>query len=877
MTLHPRLPRVAAWLLRLMPLGEHRSESEADLAELFASRRHTHGRVHATRRLVVDLLSVATPKPGLGAAVHDMRFGLRLFRRHSGIVGVTIVGLGLAIAMCTTVFSILNATVLRPFEMDDPSTVVGVQRLFERGMTNTWPYSAFIELQRSAGAMVEASVSDSVRFAASANATDAASASILFVSGGYLRMLGGRAELGRTLEPSDDRPDAAPVVVISHSFWLTHFNGDHAVVGRTIPLGQGSATVAGVLRQKFSGPLELPPSFWAPFSTYGGLYGDAAIGPSSGIQVDIVARTPVGGATALQNQLSSLASRLPATGFGASDAAPGLTTGVHFESKASRIGGPDAGSFYIVIAIIFLIVGLVLALACANVANLLLAGASTRAREFGVRIAMGASGRRLMRQLLSESLLVGAVAGAFGFLLSMWMVPLLARIVGLPASYDVSPDLTVMAFTTVIALVAGLGAGLAPARFGARSDIAGVMKSQSLQSGTSPTASRLRRGFIGFQAAASMLLLVTAALFLRAAVHITGVDLGFDANRLVTVTTAFPDSTAAGSGDEDAPSAYWRTALERVRALPSVEGTSLALYSPFGGEVASIILNRNGSEYTIVDNHTAADYFQTAGFKIVRGRAYTADEVAGRAPVVVVSESLVRDLLNGVEPVGAPLSAITSITSPRDNGVTIIGVVADAVIRPIRDAGGNGAIYRPIDPTALAGARLVIRSPQPAGVVREVETVLTQIDPRVRLTSTVVADDVERYLNEPRMLAGLAGAVSLLALVLSVLGIFGVTSFVVGQRTQEVSVRMAVGASATDVVRLLIRQNVLPVAGGLAVGLAIALAGSRVLTGALSGISPYDALAIVPAVAVLSVTALAAIAVPALRAARTDPASLLRQ
>ncbi len=874
MTSPPRLPRVAAWLLTLAFLGDRRLDIEADLTELFDERRRARSSSYAHWRLYRDVMSVIFRPRRMATFFTDARFALRLFRKHAGIVSVTVGGLGLAIAMCTTVFSILNAAILQPFEMDDPSTVFKVQRVYERGNSTSWPYSAFVELQRgSTVAKVEASLSDNVRFADSSDGTATTPEPILFVSGGYLPMLGGRAVMGRTLDASDDRPGTPPVVVISHAFWQRHFSGDRMVVGRTLRLSGGSVTVAGVLRPKFSGPIEKPPSFWAPFATYGALFSGAAISPTSKIHVNVLARTPARtGVSVVQDQLSGVASGLPAVGFDTTDVAPEKTTGAQLRSAASRIDGPDAGSLYLVIGIIFLIVGLVLALACANVANLLLAGASSRAREFGVRIAMGASRQRLLSQLLSESLVIGAAAGVLGFFLSIWMVPSLARIIGLPPSYDVTPNLEVMLFTTAIAIASGIGAGLAPARYGARSDVAGMLKSQSLQAGASPQASRLRRGFIAFQAAASMLLLVTSALFVRAALHITHVDIGFDAGRLVTVGLEFPRSSTGKAADEEARiAAYFRTAVDRVSAVPAVEDVSLALSPPFG-PVAITSLKRNGAEYVIVNNRTDAGYFKTAGFRIVRGRGYTPEEVAGQAPVALVSESLVRDFLPGVEPIGASLEPMMVAGG---KGVTIIGVVADALVTHVR--GGAGTTYRPIGRDPDATPHLIVRSREPDHVIRDVEAALATIDARVRPTSTLMRENVAKFLNAPKILAGLSGSVAFLALVLSVLGIFGVTSFVVGQRTQEVSVRMAMGASAGSVVRLMIRQNLSPVAGGLTVGLVLALAGSRVLTGALSGISPFDALAIVPAVFILSITALAAVALPAVRAARTDPAAVLRQ
>jgi predicted permease len=847
----------------------------ADLAELFAERRRARGLFYATRRLVVDLASVAVPRPHFGSTIQDVRHALRLFRKHAGVVTVGFVGLGLSIAMCTTVFTVLTATVLRPYGMDDPATVVRLQRVFARGSSTTWPYSAFVELQHGAAVTpIEASLDDVVRVDERAGEPAPPPEPISFVSGGYLAMLGGRAGIGRTLDPADDRPGAPPVVVLSHAYWKHHFNGDAGIVGRAIHLSAGVATVVGVLQPKFSGPVDNPPSFFAPFAVHNVLYSGAAIGPSSPIQVDVIARVPAD-SSAAQAQLSSVAAGLPAAGFGGSGETPERMTGVQFERAGSPISGPDAGGVYIVIAIIFVVLGLVLALACANVANLLLAGTSARVREFGLRVAMGASRGRLLRQLLAESLLISFAAGAAGFVLSMWLTPVLVRVAGQPVLENPSTNFAVLSFAFVIAVISGLGAGLAPARFGARSDVSGLLKAQSLQAGAAPKASRLRRGFIAFQAAASMLLLVTAALFLRAALYITHADLGFDSNKLLTVSAAFPSASGDPSASElTRLASYWREAISRVQSLPSVEGAALTLYPPFGGAVSMTRMTRDGADYTIFNNRTDSAYFKTAGVRIVRGRSYTAEEAAAGAPVAVVSESLVHEFFHGAEPLGASLATVSA--GSLGDGVTIIGVAADSFISQVR-GGGSGATYRPIDPKALATAQLIIRASDPSRVVHEVEGVLASIDPQVRPTSSLMRERVDKFMTEPRVLAGLSTAVAVLALVLSVLGIFGVTSFVVGQRTQEVSVRMAIGASAGDVVRLLIRQNMWPVVVGLAAGLGAALLGTRVLTGALLGISPYDPLAIIPAVLVLAVTALAAVTIPALRAARTDPASVLRQ
>ena len=881
MTLPSRLPRVIRMVLGFCVLGDARDDVEADLAELFALRRAEMGRLRATWWLLADLASVARrrrdfvrrPGPtlrrgGAGAWRHDLRCGVRLFRKHPAVIGATAAGLALAIAVCTAVFTILNAAVLRPYRMDDPTSVVRVRMIVNRGWSTTWPYDAFLQLQdRARLSRVEAYLSDAARLSVAPDSAAERKVDLLLVSGGYLPLLGGRAVLGRTLQPSDDAPGAVPVVVLNHAFWSKSLNADPNIVGTTIWLSGNAVTVAGVIGHSFSGPVDKPPAIWAPFGSYAAIYRDRPLDRHSRVAVHLVARTSPGVARRVaEEELSAVAAALPDTGVRIASGALEPVTAVRFDGAASPIDGPEAGEVALLVGVILLIVGLVLALACANVANLLLAGAASRAREIAIRLAIGASPGRIVRQLLTESVLIGAAAGAMGLVLSVGMVPIVTRVIGLPDTYDVSPDRAVIGFAVVMALVSGVGAGLAPARYGARGDVAVALKSDGAPSGTPRHATRLRRWFIGVQAAASIVLLVTAALFARAALHITHVDLGFDAERLAAIAPGFGREYSAA----EVP-VYFQRALERVRAIRSVDNASLALYPPFGGAVAVTNLNRNGSTYQIFENRTDDRYFATAGLRIVRGRPYSAADVSANAPVAVVSEAVVRDFLDGRDPIGASLGLVSSELS----SVTIVGVVRDAVTARVRSR-GHGTIYRPLDPRSAAAARLVVRSERPRAIVRDLQDAFVSVDARVRPKVSIVSDDVERYLNEPRVLAGLSGSLAALALVLAVLGLYGVTSFVVGERTREMSIRRAIGAPVGAIVRLVVRQSLTPVTIGLAIGLVIALAGTPVLAPALSGISPYDPAAIAASVLVLLAAALAAAIAPALRAAGGDPVRVMR-
>ena len=368
------------------------------------------------------------------------------------------------------------------------------------------------------------------------------------------------------------------------------------------------------------------------------------------------------------------------------------------------------------------------------------------------------------------------------------------------------------------------------------------------------------------QAAASVVLLVLAALLARAMVRATHVDVGFDAGRLLTVAPAFGRGTYDAAGAK----AYWDLALERVRALPGVQSASLADSPPFAGPSRVTIFRRSGGRYTIYHNDTRADYFATLGLRAVRGRTFTAEEADGRAPVAVISEALARDFFAGEDPIGQPIDRIVE-----GSRATIIGVVSNAITARLREL-GSATIYQPLHERWERS--MVIRSSgAPEALIPSVRSALHPLDPRVRLDITPVSDGLQQQLAEPRMLASLAGALAGLALGLAVVGFYGVTAFVVGQRSQEIGVRVALGASGRDIMRLLLGDSLRPVLFGLAGGVFVALLGSRMLAGTLYGVGSADPIAFGAAVLVLLTAATAAVIFPTRRAARVDPASVLRQ
>ncbi len=869
-------PALARWLLRMRPLGEHRADVEADLAELFSARCASHGVEYARRRYYRDVISLwhpfaafssersgSAPRHPAAEIVQDLTYAVRLLRRSPGIVLVTIAGLGLAIGVSTAVFTFLNAAMFAPTGIDRPSSAVRVLRATKQGSSTSWPYSEYVQLRDNARhAALEAFIQDTSWLSTTSDVDAAEAAQVHYVSGGFLPTFGGRPSRGRAIEPADDVIGAPPVVVLSHRFWSGRVGADPRIVGQQIWLNGVAVTVVGVSAEKFRGFDDRSPVLWAPIATYHVVDGGRPIDRRSHVGVTVVGRLGDVGRAQAEAQLGAAAATIaldPQV-----DSTP--AAGVRLLGAGDRLSPADAWLVTLIATIVMVVIGLVLLLACVNVTNLLLASALSRRREIGVRLALGASRARLMRQLLTESLSLGLAGGALGMIFTVWLVPLIARVARAPVALDVAPDLRTFMFLTGISLVAGLGAGLAPARHALRDDFASPLKDGGKGS-ESPRSQKLRSALVATQAAASIALMILAALLTRGMMRATQVDVGFDADRLLTVAPA----VSRNSQDTASASGYWPVALERVAALPGVRSLSLTSRAPFGWEGGEVtIIRSQSSRYAIYHYRTQAEYFATVGLRLVRGRLYTPAEVAEGARVAVISESIARDLFPGEDPIGQTLARL-----PGGANDTVIGIVSNAITARLRDLTA-AAIYRPLADARTA--RMVIRTDgAPEALVPSVRNALQPLNPRIRLEIRPVSDGLREQLAEPRTLATLAGALAIIALALAVVGIYGVTAFVVSQRTHEIGVRMALGATADAVRTLLLRDSMKPVGMGLLAGIGIALLGGRVFSGMLYGATPADPVAYGAAVVVLIVAAAIAVLLPARRATSVDPSTVLRQ
>jgi predicted permease len=872
MTMHSP-PRLARWLLRQLPLGERCAEIEADLRELFDARVQSRGVTYARRRYRRDVVSVLGSECGIQPRwpswrwsvlplLQDLGYAMRLMRRTPGTVVLTTAGLGVALAVCTSVFSLLNAVMFRSTGVDDPASMVRVFRKYPNGVGTAWRYDEFVRLRDTAqGIRLEAALTDTTAFSASVDDAEPSSTATAFVSGGYLRELNGRVALGRTLTSTDAVVGAPPVAVISYIMWLRRLGGDPNILNRRVWLNGTAVTVVGVAERGFTASRQALPELWTPVSAYHLVMGGPPLGLASATPVSVVGRVIEGVEPAqAEAALSGIAA-----GFASRDSTGERLMGVAFASSEQSVTRSELQRIAMVVTTVTVVIGLVLLLACANVSNLLLASATTRAQEVSVRLALGASATRIVRQLLTESMLLGLIAGVTGLLLTLWCVPVLARLVRAPVSIDVAPDARVFLFVACAALMAGLASGLAPARHAIRDRFGDALRGSTLHAGASVRSSRLRSGLVAAQAAASILLVVLAGLLVRAAVRATHVDVGFDAAHLLVATPAF----SKGSVDA-AARAYWQLALERVRAVPGVVAATAADHAPFGHGSRVMSFRRNAERYTIYFHETRADYFATVGLRVVRGRTYSDAEAAGDAPVAVISETIANDFFAAEDPIGQSLERVTG-----ERGDVIVGVVSSVIVARLRDL-RSPLIYRPL--RVATTALMIVRTAGPPGaMVPSIRTALHSIDPRLRLTIVPVSESLRGQLDEPRTLAFLAAVLAAIALTLAAVGIYGVTAFVVGQRVQEIGVRMALGATRRDVIRLLLRDNLRPVVLGLCVGVLGGIASTQVVSSVLYGVSPADPWAFGGAVGLLLLAATSAVIIPARRAARHDPAMILRR
>jgi putative ABC transport system permease protein len=813
----------------------------------------------------------------------DLRFAWRGFMRTPGFLAVGIATLGLGIGVNSAIFTLVNAVVLRPLPYTDPQRLVRVTADFaslnvpDIGMS---PPELFDYRDRS-------SLFEGIAglFPINANVTEIDEperVEVLLVSPSYFDVLGTRPQLGRLFGPEDNRPGITEVVVISDALWHRRFGGSPDAIGRKLRIDNDWYTVVGVVPKGFRHPgrsLLTDVEVWAPTS-YAGSPFPARPGRGAFFMTGAIARLKPGVSIAeAQQQLAGFGAQLRAEFPDDYPARSGWTP-VLLPLHEDLVGRVKPA-----LLMLFGAVGVVLLIACANIANLLLVRASGRQRELAVRRALGSSRGRLLSMLMTESLMLACLGGIAGAGLTVWLVDALVALVpaGLPRASEIVVETRVLFFTAVIALATAMVFGVLPALQSSRADVHDALKEGSR--GSVGGRRVLRSTLIVAEFALALVLLIGAGLLLRSFWRLQQVEIGFEPHHVLSARLWLPQPNIPSTGPyakHEPRLALYEEIMRRARTLPGVSAVAAAIALPFDGSRGSATITIDGRESqsisrvpTVQTNTASTGYFELMGIRVLRGRTFTDQDDQHAAPVGVISRAMGQRYFAGEDPVGR---RIHFGGARSDNPwITIVGVVDDVKYERIEDQ-PRPMFYRPLRQASTLSLSLVLKTdgdPRQLGLAlaREVRAA----DPDQPTFGVKTMDEIVAAAAASRRFATqLLGAFAALALLLAAIGIYGVMAFVVGQRTREIGIRIALGARPRAVVRLILAQALALALAGVALGGLGAIFLSRLLSGFLFEVRATDPVTYAGIALLLTVTAVVAAWRPARRAAAVDPMVALR-
>ncbi len=809
--------------------------------------------------------------------LQDVRFGLRQLRRNPGFTAVAVITLALGIGANSTIFSFINALLLRPPSgIENPGRLVSIWNRMPSGQSMQFSYPDYLYFRQHntvlSGLLAYSSDPDQVSWTRSG---ESRLIMARMVTANYFSLLGVKPVLGRGFLPGEDKQAGRqPVAILSHAFWQQEFGGDPRVIGKTIILNSHSFTVVGVAPASF-GDLEtaIDADCWTPITMQKEISpGMDLLSQRMGYWIFVAGRLKPGVTRSeAQANMSVLAHQLalahPESNKGW-DATVSPLTGIDLGMRGDVVG--FAG-------LLMVVAGLVLLIACTNAANLLLAQASGRWREMAVRSALGARRSRIIRQLLTEGILLSVFAGAGGLLLAMWTAPLVLALKPPMLSFiklDLPLDWRMVAFTAFVSVVTGILFGLAPALNRSKIDVVSRLKDETH---SSYRLSRFRSALVVVEVAVSLVLVIGATLCLRSLLNAQSIDPGFSvANRLEVGV----DLSMLGYSGERSK-AFYSEAVERLDALPGVRSATVATPLPLGFSQLGVAVTIPGYEPPPGQKYLGAGasyvgphYFSTMGIPLLEGRDFTPADNEKSPGVVIINEAMARRYWPGRNPLGQRIS----FAFGKQQSVEIVGVVKTGKYRSLRES-PQPFLYRPfLQMPDARSATLVVETALPAsGMLAAVQHTIQTLNPA---TPIIDSETMQQYMSValfPAHFTGvLVGVFGGLALVLATVGLYGVIAYSVAQRTREVGIRMALGATRARVMRLVIGQGLRLALIGIVAGIAVALAVTRLISSLLYGISAADPIAFVASSALLLVVALAACYIPARRAARVDPMVALR-
>ena len=795
--------------------------------------------------------------------ISDLRFGLRGLLRTPGFTLTALIALGLGIGANTAIFSVVSPVLFRALPLPKPEQLVDMSAFNTKtGNSSNWSLPTFNDFntqQKSFKAM------SAIRNSNVAVTTSGEPVRLraVYVSPGLFGVMAIDPELGRVFGEADDTASAAPVAVLSHAAWSKHFNSDKAIVGRAVNIDGHSFTIIGVMPDSFMLPgrgrgtgvfMPLMQNLdMQKFGTNRGHHGLVAVARlNDGVTLE-----------AARSESDAI--------FGAIEKENPDET--NLRARVLGLGDSMTSEFRPAALALFAAVLLVLLIACANVAGLLVVRAGSRQREISIRLALGASRARVVRQVLTESVLLSLCGAGLGLLVAMWTLDGLRSLIG-GKLMDVGLDGGVLAFTVGIGVVTGLVFGTVPALHASRVGLHEALKDSGNRASLSRGRRRAQALLVAVQVSLAFALLAGAGLMFQSLYALMHIDPGFEPQKLISIRLDLP----GGTYDDDKKREYYHRAIIEAAALPGVESAACSDQFPFldGNSRTTVYppgqTPEKGSDQAANMYEVSPEYFATMKIPIVDGRTFTADEVDPKSThAILVSEKLAKKFWPDESAVGKELNC------GRGSARTIVGVVGDVRHGALEDE-TKMAFYLPFEHSAWMDQRLLVRTRgEPELLAGPLRRLARSLDPSVPVPEPEIATEtLEQSASQRRLTLVMLVAFAAVALLLSALGLWGLIAYAVGQRRQELAIRSALGASSSHLVGLVLRQGVVLIGGGLLGGVALALAGSRVLRALLYGVQPVDVPTFAAIGLVLGVVALIACWVPARAATRVDPNAALR-
>jgi putative ABC transport system permease protein len=810
--------------------------------------------------------------------LQDLRYGARMLFKQPSFSLIAVVTLALGIGANTAIFSVVNAVLLRPLPYAEPAALVALwesnkQRPESR---NSIAYPNFFDWRAQSQSFERMASYYTNNFALTDVATPVNLRSAV-VSTELFPVLGIKPQLGRWFVAEEETPGAR-VAVLSHSLWQRQFGGDPNIVGRALVLNGKPFNVVGVMPAGFQFPIEAEPvELWLSASIDG-----EKSDPKEPAQNEQRGSHFIQAVGRLKPNvtLAQAQAEMDVIGAKLEQQYPDTNTrkGVKLLPYHNDLVHDYSEALWLILGA----VGCVLLIACANVANLLLARATARYKEIAVRVALGANRSRVIRQLLTESLLLALGGGLLGLLLAWWGTEALVKLIpaDVPRLAEIKLDRWVFGFTLLVSLVTGIVFGLAPALQASKVELTEAMKEGARAAGASGGRTRLRSALVVAELAIALVVLIGAGLLLQTFRKLQQVDLGYDTSHVLTASVELPE---ARYPKPEQATVFYQTLLERVKALPGVESASAIVPLPLSGDTFVISFDVEGRNIPKSDRPSSnfrtvsLDYFDTMKIPLRAGRTFTERDNAQAPNVIIVNETFVKRHFPNENPLGKHIKPGISLGGP-SVWREIVGVVKDVKHKQALSRDYEPEYYLPHAQMPLGSMNLVVRTAnEPQSLARSLQTVVHELDwniPVYRIKT------LEQYLGvavaQPKFNALLLGSFAGLALLLTAIGLYGVMAYAVIQRTQEIGIRLALGAQTGDVLRLVLRQGLKLTALGLAIGLVTAYALTRYMQTLLFGVKPSDPLTFAAIALLLTVVALVACYMPARRATKVDPLVALR-